>query len=412
VTHGTQVSLTDHVKARRSSVRLFMDEWFPAAAWKNPFGLAGTREFLNELNTGFRRSPIIRPAAPIDYQLVGTAIDFRIRYYFRNTPPRDLLTSHALSRSRRFPGALELFTDLEFAIDRAGPVLRRLSLGDEDVVNRCCYVLASIDRRRHGGVAGPGEVPLDAANTRVLDELGAGVPAIALDDMRALSWLFWDNSQPVLDLVRHHGMTVVSGPRFGAAGRLIGGAVGDLLLGGPTWGSGMLIDVKTSITPGIVRSHVLQILGYALLDWENTHSIDMVGVYLARSGDWVVWPVEDLLNYLGDGARILGTTRRRTLPLEEWRKRFREAVGDAAYLGKHPSVDPVATQREALRRATPITETARQDDPCSLCGREVANGWQVPLSRNDTLLCDRCLRLARELTAEGRSVLGLWPLDV
>jgi hypothetical protein len=43
---------------------------------------------------------------------------------------------------------------------------------------------------------------------------------------------------------------------------------------------------------------ILQLLGYALMDFTDRYAIDTVGMYLSRAGALIVWPLEDYLTLL------------------------------------------------------------------------------------------------------------------
>lgn len=77
------------------------------------------------------------------------------------------------------------------------------------------------------------------------------------------------------------------GPKFGLASYWIGGADADII------DSGCLIDVKCvkNIT---ATAFVRQTIAYALIDVDNEHRLDSIGIYLARQG--ILWeiPLEDV----------------------------------------------------------------------------------------------------------------------
>jgi hypothetical protein len=96
---------------------------------------------------------------------------------------------------------------------------------------------------------------------------------------------------------------------------------------------GLLIDFKSTRRPDhLSKQTAWQLLGYLLLDIEDRHRIDTLGIYLTRSATLVSWPVDDYLALLG--------TRRRNLP--ELRGAFAEllagcsADADPQYVGEDP----------------------------------------------------------------------------
>ena len=87
----------------------------------------------------------------------------------------------------------------------------------------------------------------------------------------------------------------LSNPKFGptfSASRWIGGGDADIIDGG------CLIDVKCVTKPSSAK-FVTQIIAYALLDVENEHELDSVGIYLARQG--ILWkiPLDDIAKHAG-----------------------------------------------------------------------------------------------------------------
>jgi hypothetical protein len=55
---------------------------------------------------------------------------------------------------------------------------------------------------------------------------------------------------------------------------------------------GELLLIKTTTTPKIDARWFRELLGYALLDTENQHSIQTVGLYLARQGARLTWSLD------------------------------------------------------------------------------------------------------------------------
>lgn len=89
----------------------------------------------------------------------------------------------------------------------------------------------------------------------------------------------------------------LSNPKFGptfSASRWIGGGDADIIDGG------CLIDVKCVTKPSAAK-FVTQAIAYALLDVEDEHALDSVGIYLARQG--ILWKIP-----LGDIAKHAGKT--------------------------------------------------------------------------------------------------------
>ena len=60
-----------------------------------------------------------------------------------------------------------------------------------------------------------------------------------------------------------------------------------------------------------------QLLGYVLLDYSNKYQIHEVGIYLARQGVFLRWPITELLNRLVGGVAP---------PLKELREHFQQVI--------------------------------------------------------------------------------------
>lgn len=71
------------------------------------------------------------------------------------------------------------------------------------------------------------------------------------------------------------------------------GADADLI-----WDS-CLIDIKTSSRSALDLGWLRQLLGYALLDWEDAYRIDSVGIYLSRHAHLASWPLPFLIERVG-----------------------------------------------------------------------------------------------------------------
>ena len=73
----------------------------------------------------------------------------------------------------------------------------------------------------------------------------------------------------------------------------MGGADADMIIGD------LLLEVKASANATIKREDFYQIIGYVLLDCHDAYQIERVGLYLARFGHLVTWPMPECLELLG-----------------------------------------------------------------------------------------------------------------
>ena len=74
------MSLKDHLGDKNSPVRQFLRTQFPS-----------TRTFLADSRKHIRQSYTIRQDADVPWSKIGTALDYRIRYYFAVTPYQELV---------------------------------------------------------------------------------------------------------------------------------------------------------------------------------------------------------------------------------------------------------------------------------------------------------------------------------
>lgn len=88
------------------------------------------------------------------------------------------------------------------------------------------------------------------------------------------------------------------GPTFGIGSHWIGGADADII------DEGCLIDVKC-VKNIDATAFIRQVIAYVLLDVENEHDLDSVGIYLARQG--ILWkiPLDDIAGHAGMTIREL-----------------------------------------------------------------------------------------------------------
>ena len=184
----------------------------------------------------------------------GTAFDRRLRYEYEPHYTDSVLIT----------GTAKLRELSNIRIDE--------ELESEDLDQRSIYAaVADIQFR-----SGQGE---RAWNT--LEEGGDELKGKLIGDIQALMKIAWEK----LDL-----SSPKFGPSFGISSHWIGGADADII------DAGCLIDVKCvkNITP---TAFIRQTIAYALLDVENEHDLDSVGIYLARQG--ILWkiPLEDVAKH-------------------------------------------------------------------------------------------------------------------
>lgn len=304
------MSLTSHLKDPLSPVHRFVRENFPNA-----------RAVVRAANTGLKGAETIRPEGAVPWSTVGTAADHRIRYYLGPTHEDGAVRHGARMLERKgmrlsisqlegmtesevraafdaLAAEAEGFRDsvpaflagLEDDLRRLRPWQepRRLEPGDEALLCRRCAVLALFEQVFRAGGVPPGSPLVEPGPPRTADELLARVPDAWVDDLRELSWAFFDSQERLVRGAREKAL----GPIFDGSVDA-GGADADFIL------DGLLVDVKTTVNAKISAEILYQLLGYVLLDYSDLYAVRDVAVYLSRQRRLVRWPLDGLLADLG-----------------------------------------------------------------------------------------------------------------
>lgn len=304
------MSLTSHLANQYSPVRQFMHEWFP---FTRPF-LAPYRIALRGAET---LRPVIDPAEhrAYPYGLIGHAIDYRIRYYFGVTPWKQLVASRGALCYARLPTremrspvlmASAFGRELDLCLARCQPVGRALDADAERELARYCLAMGlfEVAYRAPAQGLGPGS-PLTARPLPVTPEqILARIEDAWTCDVVALSGLFRDRFCDRLT------EPAILNPTF-LGNHDVGGADADLILGD------CLLEIKTTMDTSIKGDWLYQLLGYVLLDYDDTHGIRNLGIYFARQGLLLHWLLGDMLDVICGGNAIDLMTLR-----QEFRKLF------------------------------------------------------------------------------------------
>ena len=310
------MSLSSHLENPSSEIRRFLYEQFPNTlplVRKENKRLSAVETIRSKDSVPYLES--IRPTdkIPYPYAEIGTAIDYRIRYYFDVTPNTELVAYHGAylltSVYSRLANQLvaSFFDGLQTTLSKETTIGQRLDPDPELKLNRHCFILALFEQVRR--------MPPRRIDRSLLFLMGTSnslsdllsIPETSwLEDMCTLSWSFYENYEH--EICRS---IAILNPTF-LGSRFIGGADADLIL------NSCLIDIKTTIEPRIQNRTLYQLLGYVLLDYNNEYEIDEVGIYFARQGVTLRWPLARLLDNL---------CRSRPRPrLAELRDQFRELV--------------------------------------------------------------------------------------
>lgn len=297
----TYVGLTSELEDQDSRVRLFFAERFP-----------NRRAIKRDVRDRTVDAPTIRPTVDVAWGTIGTALDYRLRFSFEAARALigDLVGGGlGLLTDESYPpsidpeppllariGALilagsglitkelaaEFFGGVAAAVRDARPFSRRLTLVEEDRLCRFCYVLGLFDEvARLGGVY-PTSPLATLPDRATIDDLLRLPSDVATEDLRRLSWLFMDTQQHLL------AGTATLNPTFEGS-MDIGGADGDVIV------DHCIIDFKTAVDPKSIKkpSWPWQLLGYALLDYNDSLGLKSVGLYLARQGVSIQWPLDE-----------------------------------------------------------------------------------------------------------------------
>ena len=322
------MSLTSNLSNPTSVVSLFMRKQFPQ-----------TSQVLANWQQQLRDVPITQPHRAVPWPLIGTAIDYRLRYYFdgfssdcggansvvmnlsinaahsRNDPELLLQARTAGARAKAF------FSHLEAFVLSRRPAGRLLDATDEALLNRYCLVLADWQMAaRNPNYAEASPFPplprwSEAWDTDPTPLLTLAKPRW-VRDLCEMSRGFFEQRQ---DLLRGR---VVLNPVFGGSRTIeVGGAEGDLIV------DGCLIEIKATTRPQPQGEFLYQLLGYVLLDYDDEFHIDAIGVYLARQRTLLRWPLSALLPM---------ATGRGQVSLTELRSAFWD--GPVAYAALHGGV--------------------------------------------------------------------------
>lgn len=158
---------------------------------------------------------------------------------------------------------------------------------DSDLLNRGCWALAlATELFRAGEAALNGPLGRLSYPARPSDLLKLAPPAAIrqLTDIRAVF-----ETALLPKLVARRG-TWALGPTF--TGSQLIPADADLVA------AGLLLELKVYKDLSLHLTDVLEMVGYALLDFDDEYRIDTLGLFSARFAKLATWPLGDLLNEL------------------------------------------------------------------------------------------------------------------
>lgn len=173
-------------------------------------------------------------------------------------------------------------------VKTAGSVgFRTVSEDREQWLVRACYAVGLFDQLHRAG-AHPGMPLLELSQTSSLEDLLALCPSPVVDELITLTGAARGALHPI---ARSGAATVIAGPSFTGSPD-VGGADGDLIV------DSTLLELKTTSKLALSKHYIQQVVTYALLDYDDDHHLDSVGVFNPRRPVLVTWPLDSLLTTL------------------------------------------------------------------------------------------------------------------
>lgn len=300
------VSATEEIRHSGSLISRFLRTEFPVL---DDLG-ADFQAQLKDAETLMPKDP--NPDYP--WSLVGTAIDYRLRFLFEILPVTRLQafrsaqwsfiadTGSALDERVPFTYgpegrmsvsmprvSAELFIALRDFLRRVRPARRSLSHNDKAWLCRYCAALALVDTKVTQKLR-TGTHPLQTLPSgSTLDDLFALIPKQAVVDIYTLSRRFQDTA------ARTWMASSVTFDPHVWVGNI--GASPDVMVGD------CLLDLKTTLRPRLERMWLDQLLLYALVV-SDRHRVQHLGFHLVRQARTVSWPMEDFVERAAGRSKV------------------------------------------------------------------------------------------------------------
>jgi hypothetical protein len=343
------MSLTDQLRDAGSPVRVYVDGISPVLMALKSDDTSTATDALGLLEL-VRSSTILPPVRGVDVSRAGMAVDFRVRIALGGFNARDSAAALGVAELPLHEGHVENGSHRARILTEAFEVALQLleSPSAEADIDRAALLLAHCEQIHRGKAA-----VLRGAVGKACDlasdgrEFAEGLDAVSLADLRSMM----ESNSAQVDQWREqivNGESFEPNPMF-AGSSLVGGADADWLIGDT------LIDSKAyaELTVPKLRSFLRQLLGYVMLDLDDSLRIRTVGVWLPRQGRTKTWGLEVLLG--GDPEELLPTLR----------EGFRKSAG-----GQQIGIHVPVTQRRryeilADNKHTParmLVDLARDED--------------------------------------------------
>lgn len=266
-------NLTNAVKDKQSPLRRYLDQRFP-----------NTREIQADYRS--RSGELQVGGGEANPGTLGAAFDFQVRFVLDPTVPPIAAALAFAGRPDDRAVITEVMRCAELAVHRDS--------GGESL-GRACWALAlCTEVYRVGLMPGSPLVGLLDAGRFTVDALLALAPSDGLRQLSDMGSLAARNLLPSLNQPLHLG------PTFD--GSQLCSADADLIA------SGLLLEIKTHLgaknqrtgtrTDTLSLLDLYQVLAYVLFDSSDTYRITDVGLYSARYGSLVTWPLAEALQTL------------------------------------------------------------------------------------------------------------------
>ena len=240
---------------------------------------------------------------------VGTAADWLLRFMLHPQPSLKLAAAGAALCGRRSGLVDALARDCRVARLRSRRSVRHRSLRvhrahwrqhtDPGQLISACWALALLtEMYRNPAVAMRGPLERFQSHHASAIELLGLAPGAALSQLAAFREVFASALLP--KLVSRPGRWVL-GPEF--AGSALIKADADLIT------ARLLIELKTSSKLSLGVTTIFQIVGYALLDFDDAYQLTEVGLFSARHAYLAIWDIGELLDELAGHNVSLPATR-------------------------------------------------------------------------------------------------------
>jgi hypothetical protein len=171
---------------------------------------------------------------------------------------------------------------------------------DQELLARGCWVLAlATEAFRSAQAAAMGPLAQFHGEPVTADALLALAPPAGLDQLARFRHVF--ETALIPQLTTRAGPWAL-GPTFSGS-TMIGGADGDLIA------AGLLLELKTSAKLTLAVKDLFQVIGYALLDFDDEYKLAELGIFSARYAYLATWSLGGLLGELAGHAVSLRATR-------------------------------------------------------------------------------------------------------